>query len=490
MTDDAQVTWDLVDVIRSGQAEGMPVDWWESAKQWIADHKIELMMRPSERPYEYGYPGASPKQLELAEKFNSRQYRGIFVAGGNRSGKTSAMWHMCGLSWIRDRAKNGEQYWLVAPSFQKLTQDVHQWVYEALPKSMFGDRPYNKANGFGLNSSLELFLPDGRGSVKVVFKSEEQDLQKFESSSVNGVIWTEAEREDVFDALWPRLVDTRGWMLIDYLPTQPWHYTRLKNHDNESWYHTIFSMMDNRHNLPEGTIEQFMATNTQETIDLRVHGKYKITEGIVYKQFNPERHVVEPFEIPKHWPRFRALDHGYDHPAACLWAAMAPDGTLYVYQELYERLHIVRELCEKIVRRSEGESYMVTVADPSIFSVTGSDAGPISDQYMRGGVDVMPGVRSNIVGEHALVDQVKLWFQSDRIKFFGPEKTGPCANAIREHLVWRYKRTHDGLPHAKEQYEDRNNHAVDALKYLIAYGPRFVDESSRGLITIVDDPNP
>lgn len=469
----SEKTWELLDLIKTEKAHRMGSEWWSSVRDYLNDHKIEVLMRPSENPGVYGHPGAGVKQLEIQERFFSRKYRGIFLAGGNRSGKSRTLWHMCGLKHIRDHAKNGEQYWMIAPTFQKLVQDVHEWLWESLPRSMFGDRVFTKSNGFGTNPNLELFLPDGRGSVRVVFKSEDQDLQLFESSSVNGVIWTEAEKEGLFDALWPRLVDTNGWMLIDYLPNQGWHYFRLKEHTNPKWHHEVMSMEDNKHNLPHGAIEEFMQENPDpDVIALRVHGRYKIAEGIVYKQFDIDRHVIKPFDIPSSWTRFRALDHGYDHPTAVLWGAMSPNQTLYIYREFFVRLMTVGEICNRINELSRGEQYEVTIADPAIFSNTGSDAGPLSEQYRRGGVDVVPGVRSSSVGEHGLIDTVRYWLQDDRIKIFGPPKTGPCLNTIREHLTWRYKRKADGGVLGNEQFEDKDNHTCDALKYLIAYGPR------------------
>lgn len=46
-------------------------------------------------------------------------------------------------------------------------------------------------------------------------------------------------------------------------------------------------------------------------------------------------HVVQPFAIPLHWPRFMSFDHGYTRPFSVGWWAVAPDGTAYRYREWY-----------------------------------------------------------------------------------------------------------------------------------------------------------
>ena len=35
----------------------------------------------------------------------------------------------------------------------------------------------------------------------------------------------------------------------------------------------------------------------------------------VYPEWNPERHLIDPFEIPNDWPRYWCVDFGFDHPS-------------------------------------------------------------------------------------------------------------------------------------------------------------------------------
>jgi len=49
----------------------------------------------------------------------------------------------------------------------------------------------------------------------------------------------------------------------------------------------------------------------------RYRGKFHEASGLVIDEWDSTKHVIEPFPIPPHWSRFRALDHGDKHPAAC-----------------------------------------------------------------------------------------------------------------------------------------------------------------------------
>lgn len=64
-------------------------------------------------------------------------------------------------------------------------------------------------------------------------------------------------------------------------------------------------------------------------------GEWGLAEGQYFTQWSTARHVVEPFEIPKGWIRFRSMDWGSARPYAVHWWAVDYDGNLWCYRELY-----------------------------------------------------------------------------------------------------------------------------------------------------------
>lgn len=64
------------------------------------------------------------------------------------------------------------------------------------------------------------------------------------------------------------------------------------------------------------------------------YGDWDISAGQFFTEFSRDIHVVKPFEIPAHWNRFVAHDHGFNHPGVWLWFAVSEDGAVYVYREL------------------------------------------------------------------------------------------------------------------------------------------------------------
>lgn len=64
-------------------------------------------------------------------------------------------------------------------------------------------------------------------------------------------------------------------------------------------------------------------------------GRWDVMEGQFFTEWDPARHIVQPFEVPKDWPRWRAMDWGTAKPYSVGWYAMDFDGVIYRYRELY-----------------------------------------------------------------------------------------------------------------------------------------------------------
>lgn len=92
--------------------------------------------------------------------------------------------------------------------------------------------------------------------------------------------------------------------------------------------------LDNPHNPPSfhERLKRFTGIYKSRFVD----GKWVGAEGLVFDSFDPTIHVVEPFEIPSDWARYRTIDLGTANPFVCLWWAKDPvNDALYAYREIY-----------------------------------------------------------------------------------------------------------------------------------------------------------
>lgn len=205
---------------------------------------------------------------------------------------------------------------------------------------------------------------------------------------------------------------------------------------------------------------------TLETLPKKLFNRFVMNsweeaEGLVYDEFLEARDVMEPFAIPEHWQQEIGLDHGLRNPTAVLWYAIDHDGNIIVYNEHYEAEKPISYHAEMIKRKGTLTS---GIADPSIFSINQQKNGyvfSIGDEYRDFGIMLRPAFRSK---EEASIARVNEMFKAGRIKIFKN-----CVNLIREIENWKWKDVKPGVVLNKpEEPEDRDNHACDVLKYIVA----------------------
>ena len=91
--------------------------------------------------------------------------------------------------------------------------------------------------------------------------------------------------------------------------------------------------------------------------------KWVIAEGSIYEDFSDPVHVIDSFDIPAAWTRFRSIDTGYTNPFVCQWWAVDPESRMYLYREIYKTRRLAEDHARDIVRLSAGENISFTVAD-------------------------------------------------------------------------------------------------------------------------------
>ena len=200
--------------------------------------------------------------------------------------------------------------------------------------------------------------------------------------------------------------------------------------------------------LPEVQKKQFL------------EGDWDAYESSSFPEFNRQIHVIEPFDIPRNWMRFRAADWGYSSPACCLWFAVDYDNNLFVYRELYTKRNTADIFARKVLEMEDGEYIRYGILDSSTWARRG-DIGPsIAETMIQEGCrwrqsDRSP--RSRIAGRVEVHKRLRVDEDTGYPSMF---IFSNCLNLIR---------TLPMLPVDKNNPEDvdttADDHAYDALRY-------------------------
>lgn len=84
-----------------------------------------------------------------------------------------------------------------------------------------------------------------------------------------------------------------------------------------------------------------------------LEANWDIAAGQFFDTFRREIHVCKPFNIPTHWRKFGAYDHGFNHPAAFYWFATDEDGVVYVYREYVQAGRNVEQICSDLLEHKD-----------------------------------------------------------------------------------------------------------------------------------------
>jgi phage terminase large subunit len=209
-----------------------------------------------------------------------------------------------------------------------------------------------------------------------------------------------------------------------------------------------------------------------------LEGDWDMFEGQFFTEFNKEKHVIEPYDIPYGWKKFRTIDVGGKNGiTCCYWCALDYDGNVIVYREYYGTQRDAEEHAKVILELSGVEDISYTVIDNSAYSKIGIPE-TIAEVYAREGImNLIPSSKKSLDGWDTMHRYLR-WDEATppKMKFFNT-----CVNAIR---------TIPSLIHDKFHTEDLDtngeDHAADSLRYLLqtfrdGYTPRPKTAAERRL---------
>ena len=180
-------------------------------------------------------------------------------------------------------------------------------------------------------------------------------------------------------------------------------------------------------------------------------------------------HVVEPFNIPRNWVKFRACDYGYGSYSAVLWFAVSPDEQLILYRELYVSKVLATDLAEMVLElEQEDGNIKYGVLDSSLWHKRGDLTSLLAEQMIMRGCRWRPSDRSKgsrVAGKNEIHRRLQIdeFTEKPRMVFFNN-----CTETIAQI---------PSIPLDKKNPEDvdtrAEDHIYDALRYGVMTRPRF-----------------
>ena len=353
-----------------------------------------------------------PKQAAGLATFTS-EIKIFGVLGGNRSGKTE-LGAACCVAWAL-----GKEFFREEPAWE-FFKDLpipeppnNIWVvgldFPTLRDVIWGQKLRAGRNHPGLLPRDEAICDPKDGDFIVTFangsritcKSADSGPEKFQGASVD-LVWIDEEpEENVFNECYQRTVDCAGRILVTLTPLTdinsgvrtPWVfdlYEDWKRGQADIRFMQL-SLLDNPF-VPqiekEKAIEHW-AGHVEERA--RLYGEFVRRSGQVYPMWDAARHIIQPFQIPKSWPRYVSIDPAITGITGVLWAAIGPTDEIFIYREYYEKDLTITDHVKNIKIRTAGDPIDYWLIDPFFGRQKSGESHKTNIQlYREAGLPVRP----------------------------------------------------------------------------------------------------
>lgn len=378
------------------------------------------------------------------------------------------------------------------------------------------------------------------GSV-INMRVYEQDQQAFESGAYNRWLWDEQAKRHLFDGGDERTRTRRG---RHYFSLTPHAVEGRPDTGGGSWIEDLDSgkvdigVPVKSYTITVEDVPDWVYPNEAKKAayikwieepkkrrdfrmlaegESRFYGKWHRTQGKLFDQVTEELHLIDDFEIPPEFTRYRAVDHGLTNPFGMLCAAVSPpswlfngvrydEPFLFIYREMLQTASSVGEICRLIVdscgnqrkRMGSIESQAAIISryeeemiserfhltaldsrsmankDPSsgivlgdLYKLQGLRCTAASGKDERGAIDIVREYFAPVEGQHPFKPNLEV---RPRTFIFRS-----LTNLWRQIVYYQERRQRLADINKPEKAHKKDDHLVDSLKYLVQIPPRYVE---------------
>ena len=402
-----------------------------------------------------GYPKneMNPNGLPLPtqSKFHNSSAKYRLLAGGFGSGKTTTL----SIEVLTELFRWDNNYGVIGrKDLQELKSTTLKELLDICPPQLITnhnkqDRIIKFINGSEL---YYMNLDDSREAV-----------EKIKSLNLGFVAIDQLEEinEPIFLAFQGRLRrynSSRNFFATCNPAGHDWMWSKFVNAPPSNEYVCFTATTLENKYLPEDYVKELLSY-PDKWVKRYVYCSWEDFEGLVYSEFYESKHKIGFYQPNETEQIVFSLDYGIRNPTAILFASTDYDGITRVYDEYYEAGKLVSEI-SAVMKAKMFYNKATKIADPSINKVE-RDGSNVQTEFLKNGVylaDADNDVRQGI-------NRVNEMFKSGKLLI-----CANCVNTLSEIGNYKWKELKPG--EVKNEYEEpikRNDHAMDALRYLCNY---------------------
>jgi len=188
-----------------------------------------------------------------------------------------------------------------------------------------------KKNSFG----VETHWIFANGSV-IDLLTYQQDSAMMEGWDGHVCVYDEPPPRSHYIANIRGLVDHKGISLFSMTPLkEAWIADEIVNKPDPSIWTMQMHSRENPH-VSKEALDEFESKLSDEEKETRLSGKFLHLQGLVFKEFDKAKHVINPFDIPPNYTCYASVDTHPRTEQAIVFMAVDPRGNQFVVSESFK----------------------------------------------------------------------------------------------------------------------------------------------------------
>lgn len=311
----------------------------------------------SERKMEFFRP--FPHQERVFELFRGGK-RTVLLQGANRIGKTTTVAVFTGSCCLGYEPWSGRKSVFGGKPIKArvIGVDWEHHIKEVLVPAFKEWLPRGEYETRKNNVGVDYLWVFKNGSV-MEFLTHIQDTKQHEGWSGDLVVFDEPPPKDKFIANYRGLIDTGGLCFMAFTAVyESWVLDDIVRSQDPTVGCITGVPITANPTLDETAIKAFQVGLTPEEKVARIEGGWLQLQGLIFKEFDIERHCIEPFEIPIDYPVVAMIDLHLSEKQAVLFVAVDKNNINFVIDEIFENAS-PEEIADMIKRRKEERHWRI-----------------------------------------------------------------------------------------------------------------------------------
>lgn len=317
-------------------------------------------------------------------------------------------------------------------------------------------------------SRLEITIKTKNGGQSLVELRSWEAIESLRGQKFPFIVFDEVAMYRNFWEGWqevirPALSDYQGGALFTSSPKGFNHFYDLYNlqddkkiNARDEWKSYHYTTYDNPY-IPQEEIEAARLSMTEDRFAQEYMGEFRKMEGLVYKEFDRDRHLFDDFTTYNTASNLIGVDFGHTNPAAVLSIHKDHDSNYWVRYEWYKKGKTEEQIVE-YAKSAVGNAYYPDPENASAIKRM-EEVGLNVREVIKGPGSVGSGI-----------NKVRELFKQNRLKIHKD-----CVNLINELETYRYPDSKEGKNEDENPIKE-HDHALDALRYVVMMDYGMVED--------------